>query len=138
MSISLSWNCPVDGAGPCWNVLDEDRHVFSSIKGLPDAAGLKWTCLDGLNAAIRHVHDIDVGHALEQFAGEVIGRTVAGRGEIEFARLFLRQRDQLLHAVRRHARVDNQHDGCRRKQRDWSEVLGWIEGKLAVEGLVDG
>ena len=68
----------------------------------------------------------------------MIGRTVAGRGEIEFARLFLRQRDQLLHAVRRHARVDNQHDGCRRKQRDWSEVLGWIEGKLAVEGLVDG
>src|SRR5262250_820188 len=40
-------------------------------------------------APIRHVHDIDVGHALEQFAGQMIGRTVAGRSEIEFARLFL-------------------------------------------------
>ena len=84
------------------------------------------------------MHDIDVGHALEQFAGEVIGRTVAGRGEIEFARLLLRQHDQLLYAARRHAGVDDQHDGRRRKQRDWSEVLGRIEGKLAVEGLVDG
>src|SRR6516225_3158688 len=91
-----------------------------------------------LRAAIRHVHDIDVGHALEQFAGQVISRTVAGRSEIEFARLFLRQRDQLLHAVRRHAGIDDQHDGRRRKQRDGSEVLGRIEGKLAIEGLVDG
>jgi hypothetical protein len=89
-------------------------------------------------AAIGHVHDVDVGHALEQFAGEVIGRTVAGRGEIELARRFLRQRDQLLHAVRRHLGVNDQHNGCRRKQRDWSEVLGRIEGKLAIEGLVDG
>jgi hypothetical protein len=84
------------------------------------------------------VHDIDVGHALKQFAGEVVGRPVAGRGEIEFARLFLRQRDQLLHAVRRHAGIDDQHYGRCRKQRDWSEVLGRIEGKLAIEGLVDG
>jgi hypothetical protein len=90
------------------------------------------------SAAIRHVHDIDVGHALEQFAGEVVGRTVAGGGEIEFAWLFLRQRDQFLHAVRRHAGIDDQHDGRRRKQRDWSEVLGRIEGKLAIERLVDG
>jgi len=49
-------------------MLDEDRHIFSDIKGLPDAAGLIWTFLDSLNAAIRHVHDINVGHALEQFA----------------------------------------------------------------------
>jgi len=46
-------------------MLDEDRHIFSGIKGLPDAAGLKWTCLDSPNAAIRHVNEIDAGHQLE-------------------------------------------------------------------------
>jgi hypothetical protein len=46
-------------------MLDGDRHIFSGIKGLPDAAGLGWTALDRLNAAIRHVNEIDAGHQLE-------------------------------------------------------------------------
>src|ERR1700756_4175447 len=75
------------------------QHYRHEVEEHLDVAGdeivHRWS-----RAAIGHVDDIDVGHALEQFAGKVIGRTVAGRGEIELARLFLRQRDQLLHAVR--------------------------------------
>ena len=33
-------------------------------------------------ALVGDVHDVDAGHALEQFAGEMIGRTVARRSEI--------------------------------------------------------
>ena len=38
-------------------------------------------------AAIGHVHDVDLGHALEQLAGEMVGRADAGRGEIDLAGL---------------------------------------------------
>ena len=45
-------------------------------------------------AAIGHVHDVDLGVDLEQFAGEMRHAAGAGRGEIEFAGLRLRERDQ--------------------------------------------
>src|SRR5262249_7630648 len=62
---------------------DHRHEVEEHLDVAGDQIVHRWS-----RAPIRHVHDIDVGHALEQFAGQMIGRTVAGRSEIEFARLF--------------------------------------------------
>ena len=43
--------------------------------------------------------DIDAGHVLQQFAGQMIGRTDAGRTEIERAGFCLGERDQPLDAL---------------------------------------
>jgi hypothetical protein len=58
-------------------MLDGDRHIFSGIKGLPDAAGLGWTALDRLNAAIRHVNQVDIGHHFEELARNMVHTPVA-------------------------------------------------------------
>src|SRR6516225_9112389 len=80
---SLSCDCPGDGCGPCRTVLDEDRHIFSSIKSLADSSGLVWTALDSLNAAIGHVQHVGAGHAVHQLAGELLRVADAGGGEGE-------------------------------------------------------
>ena len=53
----------------------------------------------GRRAFVGDVHDVDLGLGLEQFAGEMRGGAVPGRGEVELARARLGERDQLLHAI---------------------------------------
>lgn len=42
---------------------------------------------------VGHVYQIDPGHVIEQFSGEVSPLTIADRGKIELARLRLGERD---------------------------------------------
>ena len=55
-------------------------------------------------ALVRDVVDLDVGELGEQRAGEVLRAADAGRGVGHLAGLRLRERDQLGHRFRRHAR----------------------------------
>ena len=89
-------------------------------------------------AAIRHMHDVDLRHALEQLAGQMIGGAVARRGEVDLARLLFRQRDQFPHILGRYCGIDDQHDRRSREQCDGREIRGRIERELAVERLIDG
>ena len=45
----------------------------------------------------------------------------AGRRVVEFARLLLRERDQLLHVVHRQLRIDGKHVRTGRENRNWRE-----------------
>ena len=92
----------------------------------------------GRGALVGHVHDIDLGLGLEQFAGQMRGRAIAGRGEIELAGLRLGERDQLLQRFRRHVRIDHQDIGLRADQRDRHEILLRAVGELFVQALVGG
>ena len=60
-------------------------------------------------AAIRHVHDVDPGHHLEQLAGQVRARADAGAGEVELAGIGLGVGDQLGDRFDRQARRHHQH-----------------------------
>ena len=60
-------------------------------------------------AFVRHVHDVDAGHQLEQFAAEMLEAADAGRGVIELAGFLLGERQQFLHRFDRQRRIDHQH-----------------------------
>ena len=72
-----------------------DQHLDPAGQEIGHDAGI---------AAIRHVHDVDAGGRLEQLAGEVNGRSRAGRPVAELSRIGLRQRDELLEVLRRQRR----------------------------------
>ena len=63
----------------------EERHLHLLAEQIVDR---------GRRAAIGHMHDVDLGGQLEQFAGEMRQAAEAGGGEIELAGLRLGERDQ--------------------------------------------
>jgi hypothetical protein len=87
---------------------------------------------------VRHVHDVEPGGRLEELAGHVVRRAGAGRRIVELARLRLRQRDQLLQRLRRHGRIDDQHEVRIVDRRDGREVAHQLERLAGHQRLVDG
>jgi hypothetical protein len=78
------------------------------------------------------------GHALEQLAGEMNGRAIAGRGVVELARIGFRVVDQVLHGLDLGQLLLHHQDiGQVRDLRDRDEVLLGIVGELGIEILVD-
>ena len=75
---------------------------------------------------------------LEQFAGEVRRRAVAGRCEIDLARARLGERDQLRHRVGGHRGIDHQDVGLGADQADRDEILLGVVVQLLVERGVGG
>jgi hypothetical protein len=92
----------------------EERHLHLLAEQIVDG---------GCGAAIGNVHDVDVGRHLEQFTGEMRQAADAGRCEIEFPRLRLGERDQLLHVAGGHVAGDDEHFRHRRHQRDGHKIL---------------
>ena len=60
-------------------------------------------------AFVGHVNGIDVGHALEQFAGHVIRRAGAGRCVVQLAGVGLGEGEQVFEVVGCHLGVGDQH-----------------------------
>ena len=68
----------------------EERHLHLLAEQVVDG---------GRRAPVGHVHDVDPGRQLEQFTGKMRQAADAGGCEIEFPRLGLGERDQLLHVA---------------------------------------
>src|SRR6185503_6657935 len=85
-------------------------------------------------AAVGHMGDVDLGGELEQFAGEMRQAAGAGGREVELARLFLGERDQLLHVVGGDAGRHHQHFRHFGDQRDGREILERVVGHLLHAG----
>ena len=60
-------------------------------------------------AAIRHVHDVDLGERVQHQQREMMRRADAGRAGRKLAGLLLGERDQFLDVVRRERRLREQH-----------------------------
>ena len=92
----------------------------------------------GAVALVRHVDHVHAGGAFEHLAHEVSDAAVAGRAEIELARLRFRECDEFLHRFGRHARMHHQRDRNFGDQRDRREARDRVVVQLSVEGLVAG
>ena len=99
----------------------EERHLHLLAEQIVDGGG---------SAPVGHVHDIDAGGQLEQFAGEMRQAADAGGGEIEFPGLGLGERDQLLHVAGGNVAGDDKHFRHRGHQRDGRKVLRHVVGHL--------
>ena len=60
-------------------------------------------------AFVRHVGEVDAGRQLEQFGAEVLEAADAGRGVVQFSRVRLGERKQVLHRLDRRLRIDHQY-----------------------------
>ena len=80
---------------------------------------------------------IDAGHHLEQFAGEMARAADAGRPHVDPARIGLGVGDELGDRLGRNGRVDREH--CRRlaDAGDRQHVAHKVEVEFFVEGGVD-
>ena len=105
----------------------EERHLYLLAEQVVHG---------GRRAAIGHVHDVDAGGQLEQFAGQMRQAAGAGGGEIEFSGLRLCERDQLGHVPRRHVARDHQHFRHGRDQRHRREILQRLVGTFSMLGLM--
>ena len=88
-------------------------------------------------AAIGHMDDVDARHGPKELAGEMRGRPVARRREIDLSRVRLRVLDELADRSRRELRIHDQHRRDDRHPRDGREILDRIEAQVPVEALVD-
>ena len=89
-------------------------------------------------AAIGHVDDIDAGHALEHFAGDVLRRADAGAGDRQLAGLRLGERDQLGIGLRRHVVVDREDARHDQEPRDRGEIAHHVVGLVRQQRRIDG
>ncbi len=88
-------------------------------------------------ATIRHVHHVNVGHHVEQFAGHVGRGAAADRSEVYLAGVFLRVVDELRQRLGRHRRVDHKHERQQHQARDRHQVAEEVEVELVVERHVE-
>ncbi len=106
-----------------WNTVDQHG----------DASGQKVRHDSGISP-IGNVHDVDPGSRLEQLAGQMNRGSRARRSVAEFARIGLRQRDELLQVARGKRRIDDQHGGEAGDQRDRSEVAQPVIRQILAHG----
>src|SRR5215467_13318986 len=81
----------------------------------------------GSAALIRHMHHVDPGLEAQQLRREVLRAAVAGRAVVERSGLGLRERDQLLHRLRRELRRHDEHQRRIADARHRSEIDASIE-----------
>src|SRR3984893_8111104 len=86
---------------------------------------------------IRHVHQIDTGHHLEQLASHMNRASVAAGPHVDLGRISPGIGDELGNGLGRNGWVDQHHIGRAKQSRDWRDVANEIEIKLFVERRVD-
>jgi len=91
----------------------------------------------GACAAIRHVHEVDAGHHLEQLAGHVGRRPTAGRCHVDLARICLGIGDELWNRFGRNRRMYRHDVWVANDASDGRDVADEIEIELVVERRVD-
>ena len=87
--------------------------------------------------AIWHVDHVDAGHHLEQFAGDMGRRSVAGRRHVDLARIGLGIGDELGNGLGRNRWIDHHDIGHADDACDRRDVADEIEIELVVERRVD-
>ncbi len=75
----------------------------------------------GPTTFVWHVHKVDAGRELEQFAAEMLEASHAGRRIVEFAGLLFGQRNQFLDGIHRKRRIDRENIGSGCKNRNWGK-----------------
>ena len=88
-------------------------------------------------AAIGHVDHVDAGHHLEQLAGDMLRRAVAGRRHVDLAGIGFGIGDELGNRLGRNRWIDLHDDGHADDARDRRDVADEIEIELVVERRVD-
>src|SRR5437667_634878 len=89
------------------------------------------------DALVGHVHDLDAGDALEEFADEMQARAHARRAEIQLAWMRSGIGQKLDHGIRRQHRAREEHERQDRDERHRLEVLGDVVAELLVEARPD-
>ena len=92
----------------------------------------------GRRALVRHCRELDAGHVLEQFAGQMRrgARAIGAVGQL--VRLRLGHRDQVGDRFDRGRRIDHHQVERARDQRHRGEILVRVIGQLRVEARIDG
>ena len=86
-------------------------------------------------ALVGNMRHLDAGAQLEQFAGQMGNRAIAGRGERQRSWLRLRQRDQFGDGFRIEVRMRDEDERRHGEQRDRGERLVRIVRKLRIHHL---
>src|SRR5262245_48320189 len=81
--------------------------------------------------------EIDDGHPLEQFQGQMLWSSDPARGDIDHARIGFGVGDELGHGLDRQRRVHLQHQRLTVDQRNARDVANEIESEIAIERGVD-
>ena len=89
-------------------------------------------------AAVRHVHQIDAGHHLEQLAGHMQRRADAARAHVDLARIGLGVGDELRNGLRRQLRIHHHHLRDANDAGDRFRVTQEIEIEMLIKRGVDG
>ena len=117
-----------------FDVADRRRHIVEHDRDV-----VAQQVIDGRRTAlVGHVLDVDAGHLLEQFAGQVDRRAAARRAERDLAGIGLGIRHQLLDGLERLRRIGHQQVRHQRHARERGEILDRIEPQFRVQALVDG
>jgi hypothetical protein len=77
-------------------------------------------------AAERHMHELDAGFGLKELRREVGGTSDSARGDGDFFRLGLRERDEVLRCLGLHRRIDEKNHRGGADQADRREVADGI------------
>ncbi len=88
--------------------------------------------------AVRHVHDVDVGAALEQLAGKVRERAGAGRGVAELAGLRLGEAHELGECLHRQLPRRHEHERRAADHADRREIPERVERQPRGQRLARG
>ena len=82
-------------------------------------------------ALVRHVVHLGAGEQLEHRRAQMLRAAVSGRTEVQLTGFRLRQRDQLLHRLRRHVGIHHQQELDARDLRYGQQIRERIERLLA-------
>ena len=89
-------------------------------------------------APVGDVHDVHARHRLQELAGEMPGRSNAGRGEVDLPGAGARERDQLLGALHRQRRVHRHHHRHDGDLGDRCEIAHRVIRQVAAHAQADG
>src|SRR5262249_28957052 len=87
----------------------------------------------GARATIRHMHQVDAGHHLEQFTGNMVSGTDAGRRHLDLAGIGFGMGDELGNRLDRHGWIHLHDKGLAMNARDRRDVADQVEIELVVE-----
>src|SRR5262249_51606506 len=110
------------------DVLDRRGHVVEYRLHL----ATYQVCKRGCRTPIWHVDQVDIGHHLEQLAGQMDRGSDTGRGEIDLAGIDLGVGDELGNGFVRKRRVHHQNIGYAKDTRDRRNVADEIEIEVVV------